>query len=198
MIISLIAGYYTDSDGKFVIGKDNKLPWGHLPEDMRWFKECTLNKPVVMGRKTYESIGRVLPKRENFILSSNPSFNVKGAHTFQDPEKLLGALRPKFDEVFIIGGQQLYEYFIDKAQRLYITNIIMPIALEGDTFFPKWDKSKFKNIHTESVGNLQDYKLTFQIFERNPGNKSTTPSIPSLDPSENSSYFSSMGTDYFL
>lgn len=120
-----------------VIGKDNQLPW-HLPNDLKHFKAITMGKPIIMGRKTYESIGRVLPGRKNIILSSNSSYLVPGAEVVHDIEELVKLEVNSDSEHMIIGGAALYEYFLNKATTIYLTKIHADV--EGDTFFPALSK----------------------------------------------------------
>lgn len=89
-----------------VIGKDNELPW-HLPTDLQHFKEITMGKPILMGRKTYESIGRLLPGRDNIIITRNLNFKVPGAQIFHSPQAAIAALQ-QYSEIMIIGGSELY------------------------------------------------------------------------------------------
>lgn len=165
MIISAIVAYTKDKDGKQIIGKDNKLPW-RIPKDMAWFKECTSGSAIVMGRKTFESIGRVLPNRDNIILSRNPDFKVKGAYVFADLDKALIFAAERNPEVFVIGGQQIYEQVIDRVDRIYVTLIKNNPGYEGDAFFPSWNRSQFKVIHREEIEDPKNGKVTFKIFQR--------------------------------
>lgn len=116
-----------------VIGKDNQMPW-HLPVDLAWFRQNTVGKPVIMGRKTYESIGRLLPKRPNIILSRS-GFSVEGAYSAQNLEQAVEIARQFADveEIMIIGGGELFKQAIPQATRLYLTEI--QAEIEGDTFF---------------------------------------------------------------
>ncbi len=117
-----------------VIGRDNQLPW-KIKEDMARFKQLTTGNVVVMGRKTYESIGKALPNRINIVLSKDENFNPKDAIIFNDTEKCIEFCKKlKGIDVFIIGGQQIYEQTLKYAQRLYITQIKEEI--EGDAYFP--------------------------------------------------------------
>jgi dihydrofolate reductase len=159
MIISLIVACAQDSNGKYVIGKDGEIPW-YYPHDLERFKEHTQRNAIIMGRKTHESIGRLLPKRDNIVLTTQEGYIVPGGYVFHE---LRGALRfagERHSEAFIIGGQQLYEQTINRADRLYITTFAIP-GITGDTFFPKYDTSQFKCIHTERTDS--DY---FVILER--------------------------------
>lgn len=122
-----------------VIGKDNAMPW-HLPVDLAWFRRNTLGKPVIMGRKTYESIGRLLPNRPNIILSRS-GFCVEGAHAAQSLEQAVEmAQQFATEEVMIIGGGELFKQAMSLAETLYLTEIQAEIA--GDTFF-EFDEEKW-------------------------------------------------------
>ena len=135
MIISMIAAMAQDR----IIGKDNQMPW-HLPADFAWFKRCTMGKPVVMGRKTYESIGRPLPGRQNIVISRDPSLAIDGVVTVTSIDDAIQAAGT-VEEVMIIGGGAIYEVCLAKANKLYITHI--DAEVEGDTQFPEWG-SEFK------------------------------------------------------
>lgn len=129
-----------------VIGKSNTLPW-YIPEDLKRFRALTIGKTVLMGRKTFESIikkiGAPLPKRKNVIITKKRNYQApKGVVIFYDLKKALEAL--KNEEVFIIGGAQIYQQTIDLAETLYITHIDKEI--EGDVFFPEIDLSIWKKI----------------------------------------------------
>lgn len=106
-----------------VIGKDNQMPW-HLPVDLAWFRQNTLGKPVIMGRKTYESIGRLLPKRPNIILSRS-GFTVEGAYAVQSLEQAVELAKnfANTAEIMIIGGGELFKQALPLAERLYLTEI---------------------------------------------------------------------------
>lgn len=116
-----------------VIGKENAMPW-HLPGDLAWFRQNTLGKPVIMGRKTYESIGRLLPKRPNIILSRG-TFYIEGAYHAHSLEQAVEIARQceNSDEIMIIGGGELFKQAMPLAEKLYLTEIQADI--DGDTFF---------------------------------------------------------------
>ncbi|MCL1125188.1 type 3 dihydrofolate reductase [Shewanella surugensis] len=118
-----------------VIGKDNQMPW-HLPEDLRHFKAMTMDKPIVMGRKTFESIGRPLPGRHNIVITRQEHFSASGITIVDSIDSAIMAAGQS-DELVIIGGGQLYSAMLPKAERLYLTEIKLDV--EGDTFFPHWD-----------------------------------------------------------
>lgn len=142
---------------KRALGKDNDLLW-HLPNDFKHFKSLTTGHPVVMGRKTYESIGRLLPNRLNIIISRNKDFHVEGAkvfHDFQDAETYL--LNQDTQKAFLIGGGQLYKEFINKMDMLEITEVHS--EFEADTFFPEIDTQSWKEVSRKT--NTMDEKHKF-------------------------------------
>ena len=117
-----------------VIGLDNKMPW-HLPGDLQHFKKVTSGKPVIMGRKTFESIGRPLPGRRNIIITRNKDYHASGIETVATPAAALELVND-VAEVMIIGGGNIYQQFLEQAQRLYLTFIDLDV--EGDTQFPDY------------------------------------------------------------
>ncbi|AHF01820.1 diacylglycerol kinase [Thiomicrospira aerophila AL3] len=126
-----------------MIGKDNQMPW-HLPDDLKYFKAQTLNKPVIMGRKTFESIGaRPLPNRPNLVISRNPDFQAEGIQVFDSVELAIESVA-EADEVVIMGGAQLYAQWLDKVDRLLITEV--DAAPEGDAFFPVIDRQAWREV----------------------------------------------------
>lgn len=148
-----------------VIGKDNAMPW-HLPVDLAWFRQNTLGKPVIMGRKTYESIGRLLPKRPNIILSRS-GFGVDGAYSAESLEQgvTLAQKLAKSEEVMIIGGGELFKQAMPMADRLYLTEI--QAELDGDTFF-EFDESVWQ-LQSESGSEIDEqnpYRCRFLILTR--------------------------------
>lgn len=130
MLISMIAAMAHNR----VIGADNAMPW-HLPADLKHFKQTTLGKPVIMGRKTYESIGKALPGRQNIVVSRDESYTLGDADVVHSCEGALERVG-EVDEVMIIGGGMLYQHFLPMTQRLYLTEIDLQVA--GDTFFPDY------------------------------------------------------------
>ena len=140
-----------------VIGKDGKLPW-HISEDMKRFKQLTTGHTVLMGRKTFESIGRLLPERRNVVVSSHP---VQGVETHPSIPEALHALENE-DIVFVIGGGQMYSQLLDRADLLYLTLIDKPV--EGDTFFPPYTHllgTQFRETNREECNGY-----TFVDYER--------------------------------
>lgn len=118
-----------------VIGKNNQMPW-HLPADLKHFKAITTGKPIIMGRKTFEAIGKPLPQRLNIVLTTNPDWSAAGVTVVHSWEQALLAC-DSATEVMVIGGAQLYEQTLPKATHLYLTFI--DVEVEGDAFFPEWD-----------------------------------------------------------
>ncbi|WP_447866072.1 type 3 dihydrofolate reductase [Rahnella bonaserana] len=159
MIISLIAALATDR----VIGMENAMPW-HLPGDLAWFKRNTLNKPVIMGRKTFESIGRPLPGRLNIVISSKPGEH-EGVTWVTSVDAALAAAGD-VEEVMVMGGGRVYEQLLPKANRLYLTHI--DAEVEGDTHFPDYEpddwESTFSEFHDADEQNSHVY--CFEILER--------------------------------
>lgn len=140
-----------------VIGADNDMPW-HLPADLKHFKAVTLGKPVIMGRKTYESIGRALPGRPNIVITSNKEYSLSDATVVDSPESALGVahvLGEGSDEVMIIGGGTIYQAFLPLADTLYLTHI--ELAVEGDTQFPDYQQAYQWN-EVERVAHTSDEK----------------------------------------
>ncbi|EPW3769169.1 type 3 dihydrofolate reductase, partial [Vibrio fluvialis] len=130
MIISMIAAMASDR----IIGKDNQMPW-HLPADFVWFKRCTMGKPVVMGRKTYQSIGRPLPGRQNIVISRDPHLVIEGVDVVTSIDAALNKAGAA-EEVMIIGGGSIYAECLPRADKLYVT--LIDAHLDGDTQFPDW------------------------------------------------------------
>lgn len=138
------------------IGKGNKLLW-HIPEDLKNFKEITTGKTVIMGRKTFENIGRPLPNRKNIVLSKNgdkESFEQKGIKLYQNLENLIAYYKNSEEEIFIIGGEQIYREFMQKGlvRRLYISYIEFSDS-EADAYFPEIDYNSWKIIKEKNYDN---------------------------------------------
>lgn len=142
-----------------VIGRDNALPW-HLPADLRFFKNLTLGKPIIMGRKTYESIGRPLPGRQNIVLTRDDNFKAPGCDICSSLEQAMLAAGDA-GEVMIIGGAALYDAVLDTADRIYLTEVHSDI--QGDTWFPELDPSHWTEIsrerHFADERNSMDYSF---------------------------------------
>jgi dihydrofolate reductase len=149
-----------------VIGKENDMPW-HLPADLQHFRQKTLDKPIIMGRKTYESIGRPLPRRHNIIISRNSDYRAEGCDVVGSLDEAI-KMTGDVDELFIIGGGFLYEQTVDKADKFYLTFI--DLAVEGDTFFPAYDHLSLRQIaaehHQKDEKNSYDYTFTEFVVDR--------------------------------
>ncbi len=151
--ISIIVAFAEDN----VIGKDNSLIW-HISDDLKRFKKLTSGHPIIMGRKTYESLPfKPLPNRKNIVISSQNNLFFKGATTVNSYENALKECK-KNEEVFICGGATIYNHFLQIANKLYITKVYK--KFEGDTFFPEIDYSKWE-IKTKS-GKLVDKKTNLE------------------------------------
>ncbi|MGE8204239.1 dihydrofolate reductase [Heyndrickxia sp. NPDC080065] len=152
-------------DEKGVIGKNNQLPW-HLPEDLKYFRRTTMGHPIVMGRKTYESIGKPLPGRQNIILTRDENFHAEGCLIFQTKYQLLNWIEKNDDEVFVTGGSEIFGLFMDEVNRLYVTKINEDIG--GDTYFPIIDWSEWVQVSCEKgIKNEENpYDYEFQVYHR--------------------------------
>lgn len=147
-----------------VIGKDNKMPW-HLPNDLAFFRKQTVGKTVVMGRKTFESLGsKPLPKRRNMVLTRNKDWSHEEVNVLHSVDDVLDLA--KAEEIMIIGGAEIYALFLPYADRLYITRI--DAALDGDTYFPSYNEEEW-TMKEEIPGVLDErnlYPHRFMIYER--------------------------------
>lgn len=143
MNISLIAAMAFDQ----VIGMENAMPW-NLPGDLAWFKRQTLNKPVIMGRVTYEALGRPLPQRVNIVLSSRAGTET-GVIWVKSVEEALEAAKTVegADEIMVIGGGKVYQQFLPMANKLYLTHVDAEVI--GDTHFPAYEPDEWDSIFTE-------------------------------------------------
>lgn len=148
-----------------VIGKANQLPW-HLSADLKRFKAITLGKPVVMGRKTHESIGKALPDRKNIVLTTDLTYHAQDCQIAHSLDEVFTLLKNCSEEVMIIGGAKLYELFLPLAQRIYLTRV--DVQVEGDAFFPLFDESDWVVVHQEnhSADARNDYPYSFLVLEK--------------------------------
>ena len=147
-----------------VMGKDNKLAW-RIPTDLKYFKEKTLGKKMIMGRKTFESLGGVLPNREHIVLTRDTSYkapeSVKIIHTLEEVEPYIDSE----EEVFLIGGAEIFTMFMDKCHRLYITWVDK--EFEGDTYFPLLKLKDYKEVSSvEAHDEKSDIHLIFSVYEK--------------------------------
>lgn len=170
MKISLIAAM---ADNR-VIGLNNAMPW-HLSADLKRFKQITLGAPVLMGRKTFESIGKPLPGRTMLIVSRNRGYRQPGCEVFQDLAGALAKACALAPEVFIVGGADLYRALLPCAQTLYLTEIHRDFP--GDTFFPPWNADEWREIEREDVrGDQADgFDYSFVTLRRRPASAAPGP-----------------------
>jgi dihydrofolate reductase len=147
-----------------VIGKGNKLPW-NLPADLKHFKELTLGKPIIMGQRTFESIGKPLPGRTNIVLSLDENFKPPGcviAHSIDEALRITEGAK----EVMIAGGASVYKQFLPLANKMYLT--LIDADFEGDAYFPEFNWEDWEVV--EKIGNQPDeknpYKYTFLTLQR--------------------------------
>lgn len=148
-----------------VIGLNNTMPW-HLPADLKHFKEITEGKPIIMGRKTFESIGRPLPKRRNLIISRQPHLNTPGSENFTSIDTAIDAASDA-EEIMVIGGSELYRQTLSEANRLYLT--LIDAQLTGDTYFPDWETTGTWQRIADSnylADERNAYNLQFIVLER--------------------------------
>jgi dihydrofolate reductase len=152
-------------DENTAIGKNNQLPW-HLPEDLKFFKRVTMGHPIAMGRKTHESIGRLLPGRENIIITRNPHFQCEGCTVFYSIQDFTAYCKSIEKEIFVIGGAEIFKETFKFADRLYITRIHHEFA--GDTFFPEFDERQWTlNSCTKGIKDEKNpYDYDFCIYDR--------------------------------
>jgi dihydrofolate reductase len=156
VIISMIAAMANNR----VIGLNNQMPW-HLPADLAHFKKVTLGKPVVMGRKTFESIGRPLPGRRNIIITRDKNYQADGIEVVFSPDEAIKAVEG-VEEVMIIGGGHIYETFLPRADRLYLTFI--DLNVEGDTCFPDYESvATWQQVSTESSNSDERNAYSYQF-----------------------------------
>ncbi|XBS70505.1 type 3 dihydrofolate reductase [Acerihabitans sp. KWT182] len=159
MTISLIAALAVDR----VIGLENAMPW-HLPADLAWFKRNTLNKPIIMGRKTYESLGQPLPGRRNIVLSRQGAADDRVVWAASPSDALAAA--GEAEEVMVIGGGTIYQQFLPRAQRLYLTHI--DAEIDGDTYFPDYEPDQWQSTFSEfhDADDKNSHSFCFEILER--------------------------------
>jgi len=152
-----------------VIGVDNSMPW-HLPGDFKYFKATTLGKPIIMGRKTWDSLGRPLPGRLNLVVTRQPDLQLEGAEVFTSMDAAVEraeawAAEQSVSEVMLIGGAQLYAQGLERADRLYLTRVAL--RPEGDAWFPEFDEAEWalvSNVDNPPVDDKPAY--SFEVWER--------------------------------
>lgn len=162
MILSLLVA----ADENNLIGKDNHLPW-HLPNDLRYFKNLTWAMPIVMGRKTFESIGKPLPGRRNIVVTRNGEWSHEGVDAVHSIDAAMAAARADdVKEVFVIGGDEIYRASLQLADRVYLTRIHH--AFDGDVYFPTLSAGEWtleKETHADA-DEKNAYPHTFQVWKR--------------------------------
>lgn len=166
MKVALIAAFSQNR----VVGINNSLPW-HLPEDLKYFKRTTSGKAIIMGRKTYESIGRPLPNRTNIVVSRNPDFSAEGVVTVDSLESAIEHaesvnLINGVDEVMVIGGAAIYEAALPMADRLYVTHVHANV--DGDAYFPNVEFDQWQEVskHDFSKDGSNPYDYSFCIYDK--------------------------------
>ncbi|ROM20170.1 diacylglycerol kinase [Pseudomonas protegens] len=152
-----------------VIGVDNSMPW-HLPGDFKFFKATTLGKPIIMGRKTWDSLGRPLPGRLNIVVSRQTGLVLEGAEVYPSLEAAVAraeewALEQGANELMLIGGAQLYSQGLEQADRLYLTRVAL--SPEGDAWFPEFDEQQWKRV-SEVLNPAEGDKpaYSFEVWEK--------------------------------
>jgi dihydrofolate reductase len=149
-------------DENRAIGKDNDLPW-YLPNDLKHFKKTTMGKPIVMGRKTYESIGKPLPGRENIVVTRDQSYEAEGTTIVHSVDEVL---QLNAEEICVIGGSEIFKQFLPVADRLYITEIHH--TFDADTYFPELSADEWKEVsRTEGIVDEKNkYPHEFVVYEK--------------------------------
>lgn len=147
-----------------VMGRDNSLPW-HLPADLQFFKQTTMGKPLLMGRRTWQSIGRALPGRQMIVLSRDAAYHAAGCAIAHSLEEALALARPAA-ELMVIGGAALFEQTLPIAARMYLTRIEADVV--GDTWFPRWDPAEWQLAWEEAhpADDRHAWPFRFQRWER--------------------------------
>jgi len=160
MIISIIVAM----DKKGVIGHEGDLPW-HLSADLKHFKAVTMGKPLIMGRKTHESIGRPLPGRKNIIMTRSPGFIAEGCTVVLSLDDAFQAAGD-VEEVMIMGGSAIYDQSLARTDRLYLTEVHTDVS--GDVYFPEFNKSEWVELEREdhSADDKNDHDYSFVVLER--------------------------------
>ena len=157
MLISLIVAMSSNR----VIGNRGQIPW-KIPGEQKMFKEITMGHSMIMGRKTYEAIGRALPGRTNIVVTRQAEYQAPGCKVVHDLKAAFEACPPAEDEAFIIGGGQIYDETMAIADRIYLT--VLPREVAGDTYFSEFDESEFEIIKSEFIDAVEPYH--FYIYEK--------------------------------
>lgn len=159
-MISLVVAASTNN----VIGVNGALPW-HLPEDLRHFKRITMGKPMIMGRTTFEAIGRALPGRRNIVLTRQSGYSAEGCEVVPDVAAALSSAGDA-DEIMVIGGGEIYRQFLSLAERIYLTRVQAEIA--GDTLFPELDPDEWQVVRVAEypAGDEREFGFDIEVLER--------------------------------
>lgn len=155
-------------DRKGIIGHAGNLPW-RLSADFQYFKAVTMGKAIIMGRKTHESIGCILPGRLNIVLTNRPGFKASGCvvvHSMDEAKAIASQANDMADEVFVIGGASLYAEVLAEAEHIYLTEVDADV--EGDVFFPEFDRSGWHELERRrhSADEHNDFGFSFVVLER--------------------------------
>lgn len=166
MYLSLICAM----DENMVIGRNNSLPW-HLPEDLKYFKRTTMGNSIIMGRKTFESIGKALPGRTNIVITGNRDYEAEGVRVVASLEEAMElaeniAFIDGSTEAFVIGGAALYESALPLVQRMHLT--LVHAEVDGDTFFPDFDVDEWQEVSREyfEADEANPYDYSICVLER--------------------------------
>lgn len=151
-------------DEQGIIGVGGALPW-HISADLKYVKRTTMGKPIIMGRKTHESIGKSLPGRDNIVLSHDPGYRSPGCTIFHDLDAALEYCRDK-DEIFIMGGADLFQLTIYRVTRIYLTEV--HARVQGDTYFPQFNRSEWRELSREDhdADENNEYAYSLVVLER--------------------------------
>ena len=145
-----------------VIGLKNELPW-HIPEDLKNFRKITINHSVIMGRKTYDSIGKPLKDRDNIVISRDASLKIDGVEVVNSLEKAISKIAES-SEIFIIGGQQIYSIALPLSTHMYITKVNG--NFDGDVFFPDYIQDEWREVAREDLISENELKFSFLKYEK--------------------------------
>lgn len=146
-----------------VIGNEGKIPW-NIPEDLKHFREITSHHHVLMGRKTYESIGHPLPKRTNLILTTDPDYKIEGCYVFNDPEEAINFARENGEEdLMVIGGEQIYRLALPVTEVIHMTRVLQ--EFKGDAFFPQLRDKEWRQLEHE-LHDKNNISFEYRTIER--------------------------------
>ncbi|MDQ6989830.1 MAG: dihydrofolate reductase [Mariprofundaceae bacterium] len=151
-------------DEQRLIGANNQMPW-HLPADMQWFRQHTTAKNILMGRKTFASLGKPLPKRHNIILSRQQGLHIEGCEVITDIQDIISRFSDSDDELMVIGGAEIYALMLPFSQRLYCTHVLH--QFQGDTWFPDFEMSDWQRTQQQkfSRDDKNPYAYRFEVYD---------------------------------